>query len=49
VPGFTGRQGHHLGRPGVVHVLMRREGADIASVQIEGSAVIAFEASITLG
>jgi len=44
--GFTGRQGHHVGRPGVVNVLMRRAGTAISSVQIEGSATIAFEASI---
>ena len=46
--GFTGRQGHHLGRPGVVDVLMHRAGTAIGSVQIEGSAAIAFEASIAL-
>jgi PhzF family phenazine biosynthesis protein len=46
--GFTGRQGHHLGRPGVVHVLMHRAGGRIDSVQIEGGATIAFEASIGL-
>ncbi len=46
--GFTGRQGHHLGRPGVVDVLMHRADAGIGSVQIEGCAAIAFEASIAL-
>jgi PhzF family phenazine biosynthesis protein len=46
--GFIGRQGHHLGRPGVVNVLMHRAGAAIGRVQIEGSATIAFEASIAL-
>ena len=46
--GFRGRQGHHLGRPGVVDVLMHRAGAGIGSVQIEGSAAIAFEANIAL-
>jgi PhzF family phenazine biosynthesis protein len=46
--GFTGRQGHHLGRPGVVYVHMHRDGAGIGSVQIAGSATIAFEASIAL-
>jgi PhzF family phenazine biosynthesis protein len=48
VLGFTGRQGHHLGRPGVVGVVLHRAGAAIGSVQIEGSAAIAFEASIAL-
>jgi PhzF family phenazine biosynthesis protein len=46
--GFTGRQGHHLGRPGAVGVVLHRAGATIGSVQIEGSAAIAFEAGIAL-
>ena len=45
---FTGRQGHHLGRPGVVRVLMRRQGEAVASVEIAGDAVIAFEAAVEL-
>jgi PhzF family phenazine biosynthesis protein len=46
--GFTGRQGHHMGRAGVVEVLMHRTGTAIGSVQIAGSAAIAFEATAEL-
>ncbi|HVN99226.1 MAG TPA: PhzF family phenazine biosynthesis isomerase [Steroidobacteraceae bacterium] len=45
---FTGRQGHHIGRPGVVEVLMRRTGAAVSGVRIAGEAVIAFEATAGL-
>ncbi|MDE2251494.1 MAG: PhzF family phenazine biosynthesis isomerase [Gammaproteobacteria bacterium] len=46
--GFTGRQGHHLGRPGFVGVQAQLAGERVASVQIEGSAVLAFESGIAL-
>ncbi|MBS0387572.1 MAG: PhzF family phenazine biosynthesis isomerase [Proteobacteria bacterium] len=45
---FTGRQGHHVGRPGLVHVRMQRAGPSIGGVQIAGEAVIAFEAAVEL-
>ena len=48
VLGFIGRQGHHVGRPGTVGVTMHRAGEAIASVRVEGSAVIAFEATLDL-
>lgn len=47
-PGFIGRQGHHMGRPGVVGVTMNRTAEAIGSVQVDGSAVVAFEATLEL-
>lgn len=44
--GFIGRQGHHMGRPGLVGVSMHRTGDSVDAVRIEGSAVIAFEATL---
>jgi PhzF family phenazine biosynthesis protein len=46
--GFIGRQGHHVGRPGTVGVTMYRAGVGVGSVQVEGSAVVAFEAALDL-
>ncbi|MGH8252430.1 MAG: PhzF family phenazine biosynthesis isomerase [Steroidobacteraceae bacterium] len=47
-PAFVGRQGHHMGRPGIVGVTMQMAGEAITSVRIDGSAVIAFEAGLEL-
>jgi PhzF family phenazine biosynthesis protein len=46
--GFIGRQGHHMNRPGVVGVTMHRVGEAVDAVRIEGSAVIAFQATLEL-
>jgi PhzF family phenazine biosynthesis protein len=48
VLGFTGRQGHHLGRPGVVNVQMHHAGKAIDRVRIDGGAAIVFQATADL-
>lgn len=45
---FTGRQGHHLGRPGVVQVGIERAAGIVLSVRVAGSARIVFEATVEL-
>ena len=46
---FTGRQGHHLSRPGDVGVRIELQGGQVRSVRIDGTAVVAFEAVADLG
>jgi len=46
---FTGRQGHHLSRPGEVGVRIEISDGVVRSVRIDGAAVIAFEAGADLG
>jgi len=43
---FTGKQGHHMGRPGEVRVTLGPSGSPHGPVRIEGHAAIAFEATI---
>ena len=44
--GFTGTQGHHLGRPGKVGVVFERDGQTLRAVGIVGEAVIVFATSL---
>lgn len=46
--GFTGRQGHHLGRPGVVEVGIEREAGTVRSVRVAGSARVVFATAVEL-
>lgn len=46
--GFTSRQGQHMGRPGLVHVEVESAGGAPQRVRISGSAVIVFEARLSL-
>ena len=51
VPGaleFTGRQGHHLGRPGVLTVRVEAAGGVVRRVRVAGAAVIVMDAHIEL-
>ncbi len=41
---FTGRQGHHIGRPGVLEVRMTEDAAGVPRVRVAGSARIVFDA-----
>jgi PhzF family phenazine biosynthesis protein len=45
---FTGRQGHHMGRPGSLHVEVASEGNTPRSIRISGEAAIVFEARLSL-
>jgi len=45
---FTGRQGHHLGRPGRVHVELEQDGPAVSGVRVAGAARIVFAAGIAL-
>ena len=45
---FTGRQGHHLGRAGVVEVRIERAAGAVSSVRVAGSARVVFQASMEL-
>jgi PhzF family phenazine biosynthesis protein len=45
---FTGRQGHHMGRPGQLQVDIAFEGGAPRSVRISGRAAIVFEARLSL-
>ena len=46
--GFTGRQGHHLGRPGVLQVEILLEAGAPRSVRVSGCATIVFAATLDL-
>ncbi len=46
---FTGRQGHHMSRPGEVGVRLEMEDGLVRRVRIDGTAVVAFAASADLG
>lgn len=43
---FTGRQGHHLGRPGVLQVKVDLEGSTVRRVRVAGRATIVMEAEL---
>ena len=43
---FTGRQGHHMGRPGVLTVRIAQDADGVARVRVTGSARIVFEAKL---
>jgi PhzF family phenazine biosynthesis protein len=45
---FTGRQGHHMGRPGSLRVDIASEGGTPRSICISGQATIVFEARLNL-
>lgn len=45
---FVARQGHHIGRPGLLSIEVRVTGDQVSSVQVAGSAVIVFAAAIEL-
>jgi PhzF family phenazine biosynthesis protein len=45
---FTGAQGHHLKRPGRVHIDVSVAGGEPVAVTIAGQAAIVFEAALTL-
>lgn len=45
---FIARQGHHVGRPGLLSIEVRAAGDRVSSVQVAGSAVIVFAAVIEL-
>ena len=45
---FIARQGHHMGRPGVLTVTVHADGARLRAVEVAGSAVIVFAAVIEL-
>jgi PhzF family phenazine biosynthesis protein len=45
---FTGRQGHHLGRPGVLTVRIETTGGVLRRVRVAGAAVIVMAAHIEL-
>jgi predicted PhzF superfamily epimerase YddE/YHI9 len=45
---FTGRQGHHLGRPGVLSVRVETAGGAVRRVRVAGAAVIVMDAHIEL-
>ena len=45
---FTGRQGHHLGRPGVLTVRVDAAGGAVQRVRVAGAAVIVMDAHIEL-
>jgi PhzF family phenazine biosynthesis protein len=45
---FTGRQGHHVGRPGVVTVDTVGNAASVRQVRVAGSASIVFDAKLIL-
>ncbi len=47
-PGFTSRQGHHMGRAGVVEVSIQSAGGVVRGVRIAGGARIAYAATIDL-
>ncbi len=43
---FTGRQGHHIQRPGVVEVRISEGAASVRQVRVAGSARIVFDATL---
>jgi PhzF family phenazine biosynthesis protein len=45
---FTGRQGHHLGRPGVVQVSLEREAGAVRRILVAGAACIVLAGAIEL-
>ena len=45
---FTGRQGHHLGRPGILTVRIEIAGGALRRVRVAGGAVIVMDAHIEL-
>jgi PhzF family phenazine biosynthesis protein len=46
--GFTGAQGHHVGRPGSVRIDLAVTGGELRGATITGNAVIVFETRISL-
>jgi PhzF family phenazine biosynthesis protein len=46
--GFTGAQGHHMGRPGCVRIDLDVTGERLRTATIAGSAVIVFETRLSL-
>ena len=47
-PGFTGRQGHHLGRPGEVQVRLVFSDGALRSVQVAGAATVIATSTLVL-
>jgi PhzF family phenazine biosynthesis protein len=46
---YTGRQGHHMGRPGMLTVRLTEQSAGSEQVRVAGRARIVFEATLDLG
>ncbi len=45
---FTGRQGHHIGRPGMLTVRVEPGASAVGQVRVAGSARIFFDATLEL-
>jgi PhzF family phenazine biosynthesis protein len=45
---FTGRQGHHVGRPGVVTVRVVGDASGVRQVRVAGSARMIFDATVEI-
>jgi PhzF family phenazine biosynthesis protein len=48
IPTFTGAQGHHLGRPGRVAVVLAIDAGKLAGVSIGGDAVLVLQSTLNL-